>query len=132
MTGEYPGELPLLVFDGDCAFCAKSVMWLFSKTQPAAEGIQYQKLDLAAYGTTERRVRHEMLWIPPHGAISGGPRAFARLLRTSPKLIWRLAGLILDTVPMRWLAYPVYRLIANNRQRMPGGTDACAIRIDSR
>jgi len=28
---------------------------------------------------------------------------------------------------LRWIAAGVYRLIANNRQRMPGGTTACAL-----
>jgi predicted DCC family thiol-disulfide oxidoreductase YuxK len=34
---------------------------------------------------------------------------------------------VLRTPPVRWLAAGVYRLIANNRQRMPGGTAACAL-----
>ena len=30
--------------------------------------------------------------------------------------------------PLRWLAPYLYRLIARNRHRLPGGTPACAIR----
>jgi predicted DCC family thiol-disulfide oxidoreductase YuxK len=29
--------------------------------------------------------------------------------------------------PLRWIAHGVYRLVANNRDRMPGGTAACKL-----
>ncbi|OXM68436.1 thiol-disulfide oxidoreductase DCC family protein [Amycolatopsis vastitatis] len=131
MSYRRPEELPLLVFDGDCGFCTRSVLWLFARAAPAAEAIRYQQLDLAAYGTTVARARYEVLWFPLAGPVCGGPAALARLLRTSRKTGWRLAGRALGAVPLRWAAGPVYRLVARNRHRMPGGTEACAIRIVS-
>ncbi|QWF82486.1 thiol-disulfide oxidoreductase DCC family protein [Amycolatopsis sp. CA-230715] len=131
MPDRRPEELPLLVFDGDCGFCTRAVRWLFAKAKPAAEAIRYQQLDLAAYDTTAERAGHEVLWIPLDGPISGGADGLARLLRTAKTRRWRVAGRVLGAVPVRWSARPVYRAVARNRHRLPGGTEACAIRIVS-
>lgn len=123
-----------LVFDGDCGFCTTAVTWLFRHVRPeGVEAVRYQSFDLEAHGLTAERARYEVLWVPGAGAhnasVDGGSRAIARLLRTSERSYWRLVGRLLSIPPISWLATAVYRLIARNRQRMPGGTDACAIRI---
>lgn len=119
-----------LVFDGDCGFCTVSVMWLFRNVRPAGvEAVRYQSFDLAPHGLTAERARYEVLWVPVGGEAVGGARAIARLLRAGEKSCWRLAGRVLESFPVRWLATGVYRVVARNRQRMPGGTEACAVRI---
>ncbi len=121
--GSFPK--PVLIYDGDCAFCTRSVNVL--KRLPIdAEVTAYQFTDLELYGTTEDRATHEVLWVDPTGRIHGGAQAVARLL-ISAGGIYAAAGWMLRTPPVRWIAAGVYRLIANNRQRMPGGTAACAL-----
>jgi len=118
-------ERPVLIFDGDCGFCTRAVNVL--KRLPIdAEVTAYQFLDLELYGTTEERATHEVLWVEPSGRIHGGAQAIARLLLTAGG-IYAAAGWALRTPPIRWVAAGVYRVIANNRQRMPGGTAACAL-----
>jgi predicted DCC family thiol-disulfide oxidoreductase YuxK len=120
----------VLVFDGDCGFCTVLVTWLFRDVRPVGvEAVRYQGFDLAGHGLTERRARYEVLLVPADGEVVGGARAIAQLLRASERSYWRLAGKVLATPPVSTLAAPVYRLIARNRQRMPGGTEACAVRI---
>ena len=57
--------------------------------------------------------------------------AIADLLRgatgASGRLLWRPAGAVLGLRPITALAWPVYRWVARNRHRMPGGTAACAL-----
>ncbi len=121
--GSFPK--PILIFDGDCGFCTRSVNVL--KHLPVdAEVTAYQFADLEMYGTTEERATHEVLWVDPKGRIYGGAQAIARLL-VSAGGFYAAAGWALRTPPIRWIAAGVYRLIANNRQRMPGGTTACAL-----
>ncbi|MFC0429186.1 thiol-disulfide oxidoreductase DCC family protein [Kutzneria buriramensis] len=120
----------VLVFDGDCGFCTVSVMWLFRNVRPiGVEAIRGQSFDLAAHGLTMERARYEVLWVTERGEVVGGARAIARLLRASERSCWRLVGQALSTPPVSVVAGLVYRVIARNRQRMPGGTDACAVRI---
>jgi predicted DCC family thiol-disulfide oxidoreductase YuxK len=117
---------PVLVFDADCGFCTRCVEFIKRKLPTSAEVISSQSADLASYGTTEERASREVLWVAPSGRVDGGAQAIARLLIDCGGL-YAFAGMLLRTPPIRWMAHPVYRWIANNRQKMPGGTAACAI-----
>jgi predicted DCC family thiol-disulfide oxidoreductase YuxK len=117
---------PILIFDGDCAFCTTSARWLRRKLRTAVAVEPWQLTDLAAYGTDSDRATHEVLWVDEAGPIHGGAQAFARWLIHSGGA-WPVLGRVLTLPPVRWVAAGVYRLIANNRQRMPGGTPACAL-----
>ena len=44
----------------------------------------------------------------------------------------RPLGVLLLTPPFSWIAKAAYRWIANNRDRMPGGTAACALPQEAR
>jgi predicted DCC family thiol-disulfide oxidoreductase YuxK len=116
---------PALVYDGDCAFCSTSVRLIQRYVRPRCEITPWQFADLAAYGTTRSRAEHEVLWVTPTGAVYGGDRAVAKLLLHTGGL-WSVAGALLSLPPLRWIAPVVYRLIADNRARLPGGTPACA------
>ena len=123
-------EVPWLIFDGDCAFCTSSATWIAERLMrsegPNARLVPWQFTDLAALGTTEARTRCEVLWVTPQGEIYGGAAAFARWLqfRGNP---YAILGRLLEVWPIRPLAGAVYRLIAKNRHRMPGGSPACAL-----
>lgn len=125
---------PWLIFDGDCAFCTSSVNWL-AKRLHRQDGSDphltpWQFTDLAAIGTTPERAQQEVLWLTPSGEISGGAQAFAAWLRHRGGA-YGIVGTAMGLPVIRQLAGVVYRLIAKNRQRMPGGTPACAMRPPS-
>lgn len=124
-------DRPLLIFDGDCGFCTRAVTLIFDRLRPRAEAVRYQSVDLGGCGTTADRARYEVLWHVPGEEVVGGVRAFSRLLRTCDQP-WAAIGALLGVPPFRWVAHMVYRLIANNRHRLPGGTEACALRITGR
>lgn len=118
-------DKPVLIYDGDCGFCQRSVTVL--KRLPVDVDVTaYQFADLELYGTTAERASYEVLLVDRSGRVHGGAQAIARLL-VSAGGIYAAAGWLMRTPPVRWLAAAVYRLIANNRQRMPGGTVACAL-----
>ncbi|GAA1850815.1 thiol-disulfide oxidoreductase DCC family protein [Microlunatus capsulatus] len=125
-----PRDRPWLVFDGDCAFCTTSATWVAERLHrpsgPDALLVPWQFTDLDALGTTAERAQTEVLWVEPDGAVAGGAAAFAAWLRFrggAYALLGRAMGLPL----VRPVAAAVYRLVARNRSRMPGGTPACAL-----
>jgi predicted DCC family thiol-disulfide oxidoreductase YuxK len=121
---------PLLVFDGDCAFCTTSATWLAERLRrddgANASIVPWQFTDLAALGTTPARAQREVLWVDAAGAVYGGAEAFARWLRFRGGR-YALLGVVLGLPGVRQLARSAYRLIAANRHRMPGGSPACEL-----
>ncbi|MFG2094195.1 thiol-disulfide oxidoreductase DCC family protein [Streptomyces sp. NPDC048612] len=117
---------PVLVYDGDCAFCTSSVRFAQRWLRPRCAATPWQFADLAELGVSRRRAEHEVLWVTPAGAVHGGAQAVAKLLLSAP-CGWPVVGALLTLPPVRWIAHGVYRLIARNRHRMPGGTAACAL-----
>ncbi|WP_131742503.1 thiol-disulfide oxidoreductase DCC family protein [Actinomadura roseirufa] len=119
-------ERPVLVYDGDCGFCTTSVRFLERRVPVDATIVAFQFADLGALGTTAERAEREVLWVDRSGRVSGGAEAIGLLL-TDAGGVWRVPGVLLRTVPVSWAARAVYRLVANNRHRMPGGTAACML-----
>ncbi|MGW0903380.1 thiol-disulfide oxidoreductase DCC family protein [Streptomyces sp. NPDC002853] len=118
---------PVLVFDGDCGFCTTSVRFAERRVRPRCEIVPWQFADLEALGTTQERAEYEALWVTPAGTVYGGSQAVAKALLSAGRG-WSVLGALLTLPPLRWAADGVYRLVANNRQRLPGGTAACALR----
>lgn len=118
-------ERPVLVFDGDCAFCTKCAHGL-ERIGPDAEIVAWQLTDLAELGITAEQASDAVQWVEVDGAVRSGHQAIAAVLSTAGPL-WRAIGRTLTLPGISWLAAKAYRLIANNRYRLPGGTPACAV-----
>ena len=114
------------LFDGDCAFCTRSAEVARRLLPADVRVVAWQLADLAALGVTERRARQEVLFVDRDGRVSGGAPAVARGLRAAG-LPWSLLDAVLSAPPVRWVAPAVYRLVAANRYRLPGGTAACRV-----
>ena len=123
-------DVPWLIFDGDCAFCTSSATWIADRLHrrggPNARLVPWQFTDLAELGTTADRARQEALWVTPGGEVFGGAEAFARWLRFRGGG-YAVPGRLMEAPVLRTLFAAVYRLIAQNRDRMPGGSPACAL-----
>ncbi|MFE7752959.1 thiol-disulfide oxidoreductase DCC family protein [Streptomyces sp. NPDC057428] len=117
---------PVLIYDGDCAFCTSSVNFAERHLRPRCDFTPWQFADLETLGVTQERAEYEVLWTTPTGSVQGGAQAVAKLLLSAGG-VWSVLGALLTLPPVRWLAHGVYRLVADNRDRMPGGTPACAV-----
>ncbi|MEV7078403.1 DCC1-like thiol-disulfide oxidoreductase family protein [Streptomyces sp. NPDC093516] len=117
---------PVLIFDGDCGFCTTSVGVVRRVVRPWCEIVPWQRADLASLGVTEERARHEALWVTPTGRVYGGAQAVAKILLSAGG-VWAVPGAILTLPLVRRVAHGLYRLVAVNRGRLPGGTAACAV-----
>ncbi|MFJ6697992.1 thiol-disulfide oxidoreductase DCC family protein [Streptomyces sp. NPDC091272] len=117
--------LPVLVFDGDCGFCTASAEFAVRHVRPRCEVVAWQFSDLEALGVRQERAEYEVLWVTPVGTVYGGAQAVAKALLSAGGA-WPLVGALLTLPPVRWVAHGLYRLVADNRHRLPGGTAACA------
>ena len=123
-------DRPWLVFDGDCGFCTTSATWVAERLHRPdgadAHLVPWQLTDLDALGTTAERAQTEVLWVEPDGRLVGGAAAFAAWLRFRGGP-YGVLGALMGLPGIRAAAAAVYRLVARNRNRMPGGTPACAL-----
>ena len=119
-----------LVYDGDCAFCTSSVRWVTRLRLGADVVAAWQHTDLAPLGLTQQQCEDKLQLVLP-GRTWSGHAAVGKLLLRS-QWYWRPVGLLLLTPPVSWLARGVYRWVADNRDKMPGGTAACALPQEQR
>jgi predicted DCC family thiol-disulfide oxidoreductase YuxK len=115
----------VLLYDGDCGFCTTCVRVL-ERTGPDAEIIAWQLTDLAELGITEAQAADAVQWVQIDGTVRSGHEAIAAVLSTAGG-IWKIIGRTLLLPGISWLAAKVYRLVADNRYRLPGSTPACAV-----
>jgi predicted DCC family thiol-disulfide oxidoreductase YuxK len=119
-------ERPVLVYDGDCGFCTTCARFL-ERIGPDAEIVAWQLTDLTELGVTEAQAAEAVQWVAVDGTVRSGHEAIAAVL-SSAGGIWRIAGRLIVLPGVSWLAARAYRLTADNRYRLPGGTPACARR----
>jgi predicted DCC family thiol-disulfide oxidoreductase YuxK len=114
---------PVLVYDGDCAFCT-SCARILERIGPDAEIVAWQLTDLAALGITEEQAVEAVQWVEVGGAVRSGHKAIAATLQSAGG-IWKILGRTILLPGISSLAAKCYRLVAANRHRLPGGTPAC-------
>ncbi len=120
----------MLIYDGDCAFCTSSALWIEERLPEGYPVVPWQLVpDLETLGLDETDTRSAAWWIGPDSIPHGGHLAIGRALIECGGL-WSLVGWLIVLPPFRWPAAPIYRLIAANRHRLPGGTATCAVEAD--
>ena len=115
----------VFLYDGDCAFCSSCARWLQRWVPTSAPVQPWQFTDIGVLGVTPAECDAAVQWIEGSNRAAG-PAAIAALLRTS-HVWWRAVGRVLGTRLGLALTWPMYRWVARNRDRMPGGTAACAL-----
>jgi predicted DCC family thiol-disulfide oxidoreductase YuxK len=115
---------PVLIYDGDCAFCTSCARAL-ERIRPDAEIVAWQLTDLAELGITEEQAATAVQWVQVDGTVRSGHEAIAATLSTAGR-IWKIVGRTILLPGISSIAAKAYRLVAENRYRLPGSTPACA------
>lgn len=115
---------PVLLYDGDCAFCSTCARLIERRIRPRATVAPFQLADLGELGVSEARAAEALQWVGADGTVRSGHEAVAAMLGTAGPA-WRLLGRLLVLPLASTPAAVAYELIAANRHRLPGGTPAC-------
>jgi predicted DCC family thiol-disulfide oxidoreductase YuxK len=116
---------PVFLYDGDCSFCT-SCARILEKIGPDAEIVAWQDTDLGELGITEEQATDAVQWIQIDGTVRSGHEAIAAILNTAGR-IWKITGRMMLLPGISWMAAKIYRLVADNRYRLPGSTPACRV-----
>ena len=117
-------ELAVLIYDGDCAFCNRSLQFGLKNLAWFPKHKAFQHLPNKAFGLN--RVDFESsIWIVGSEAKFSGHRAAAWILLQQKNPLHRCLGALIEIAgPFSKLAY---EWVAKNRHRLPGGTAACEL-----
>jgi predicted DCC family thiol-disulfide oxidoreductase YuxK len=118
-------ERPVLLYDGDCEFCRRCVRVL-ETIGPNAEIVAWQSTDVAKLRITEEQATDAVQWVQIDGTVRSGHEAIAETLNTAGR-IGKIIGHMILLPGISWMAAKVYRLVADNRNRLPGSTPACTV-----
>jgi predicted DCC family thiol-disulfide oxidoreductase YuxK len=111
---------PLVIYDGDCGFCTATATWIARRLRRPdgadAQLLPSQRVDLTELGTTDERAAREVLWA----------QAISQWLQLREGF-YGVLGRCLQLPVVSALAAALYRGVAANRRRLPGGTPTCAL-----
>ena len=116
---------PLLIFDGDCAFCTSCVRFIERRIRRHPRIQPWQRSDLADLGLTQEQCETAVQLIEGN-RLTSAHVAVARVLIYG-KWGWAVLGYFLLVPGIKQIAGVAYRWVAKNRDRMPGGTAECAL-----
>jgi predicted DCC family thiol-disulfide oxidoreductase YuxK len=117
---------PVLVFDGDCAFCSSSVRVAQRWIRRMPEVVAYQRTDLMALDLTEAQCVEAVQYVARDRHVYSAEDAVSAVLLAGGRGWWVL-GALMHVPGVHWLCGVVYRWVARNRHRLPGGTPQCSI-----
>jgi predicted DCC family thiol-disulfide oxidoreductase YuxK len=115
----------VLLYDADCAFCTRAASAV-PRLRLSVGVCSLQSVDLPGLGVDPDRARRELPFVDGAGAVSYGHAAVANALRTGPLLL-RLVGTAMTLPGLNFVFASLYRLVAANRHRLPGGSAACEL-----
>jgi len=108
-------QQPILLYDGQCALCLRSVA-LIRRMLPNQPELQaFQTADLDALGVSRAEASHAIQWVEPSGRVSAAHVAVARLLIFNGGL-WRALGHVMFVPPVSLIAAAAYRMVAWGRR----------------
>jgi predicted DCC family thiol-disulfide oxidoreductase YuxK len=120
----------VLIYDGDCKFCQLSLDFGIRKLKTFPRYVAYQRIDPKDFGLTTAQVRSQ-IWLAQktqtNNKALGGHLAAGAILKLQPSPLLKALGWLASTPPSSWVAKLLYKLIADNRHRLPGGSRACKI-----
>lgn len=134
MSAESPSTasvcLPLLVIDGDCAFCQASVERGRRVIGRFPAVASWQSLEsrghLVALGLDAATCSEAVQYVALDRRAHAAHDAVSALLLAAGRGWW-LLGALMRVPGIHWLCGVAYRWVARNRHRLPGGSDRCSL-----
>lgn len=112
-------DVPVLVFDGNCGFCRRSVRVMSERIRRHPVARPWQSLDLRAYGLTEEQCSTAVQYVDRKSRTHSGADAVAHVL-IDAGLPWSLPGRVMCAPGIILACRAAYRWVADNRSRFRG------------
>ncbi len=121
-----PAGQPIrILYDADCSFCTASVHWAQRWVRPDVVFAAWQAEPADLTEPLRPVLETSVVAVREDVVVATGGRAVVLVLHTAPRAVFRWSATVLDLAPLRPLVEGVYRIVARNRHRLPGGTPSC-------
>ena len=118
-----PDVRPVLLYDGECGFCTRSIELVKEHLPSGVSFLPYQTVDLGSFGVSVAEAAHSVQLVDASGRVVHGSAAFGWLL-VRAGAPWSLLGRLLLAPPVSLLAEAAYRAISVVRHRLLGSSPA--------
>lgn len=112
-------DVPVLIFDGQCGFCRRSVRVMTERIRRHPVSVPWQSLDLRLFGLTEEQCSTAVQYVDKRARVHAGADAVAHVL-TDAGLPWSVPGRVMRVPGVIHLCRAAYRWVAANRSRFRG------------
>jgi predicted DCC family thiol-disulfide oxidoreductase YuxK len=126
-AGEVVKVAALLLFDGECRFSSSCARAFQRAAKPSCIVLPHQRVDLDRWQVSLPLAAAAVVFVERDGRttrVRAGAPAIAEAMATG-RFPWPAAGAVLSAPLVAQAAQAVYRVVASNRHRLPGGTPAC-------
>lgn len=117
---------PIFLYDADCGICESGTQRMRERFAPPVRIQSWQQADLATLGVTVEECLRSPVFVRTDGTHEVGAASMLAMMATLGDRGRRRAR-ILGAAPVRPLFARAFSLFYRNRNRLPGGTDACRI-----
>ena len=124
MVDEQRNASAVLIYDGDCAFCNRSLEFGLRHLRWFPNSVAFQEIQADIFGLTLAEVE-ESIWLISGTQKLAGHRAAAWILLAQKNPLHQALGRLIKAGGP--LSAAAYRWVARNRHRLPGGTAACEV-----
>lgn len=115
----------MLLYDGDCAFCERSVTWLAAQSATTARATTWQRVDLADFDLSEHDCRRAVQWVDAEtGSRTSGAFALRSYVGQGRSIARVIAAIVVNPLT-RPVVERLYLLVAANRHRL--GSPSCTL-----
>lgn len=112
-------DTSLLIFDGNCGFCRRSVRVMAERIHRHPVAAPWQSLDLSTYGLTEEECSKAVQYVDKRSRVHAGADAVAHVF-IDAGLPWSVAGRLMCIPGIIHVCRAAYRWVADNRSRFRG------------
>lgn len=120
------GMQQVVIYDGECGFCSKSVTYARTKVAPELVYLSAQQANLADYGLNKTDCEKALQFVSFDKRVYSAERAVIQILKQG-NFGYRFLGNLMSLPIIDLLSRFGYRFIARNRARFPGVNGSCQI-----
>lgn len=103
-----------VVYDGDCAFCQRTIQKMQKISSISVNFRPYQTFDLRSFNLSESECSKAMIVISPSNTVYSGAEAFSYYFIQS-KFPWNILGKLMSLPILDFFSRALYKIIARNR-----------------